>query len=618
MHAGNSFRWGIASKVDAGFARETTGGCAMRMRVAAVTGAMLVAFIVLLCGTASAATFANTGPITLPDANCTDPDAAVPYPANIVVSGLTGTISDVNVTLTGVTHAFEGDIEMLLVGPAGQNLTVLSDAGTGSLSNATVNFDDEAASLPPQNSAWGPGTYRPVNYTELGGPDVFPAPAPTPSSATALSTFDGTAPNGTWSLYITDDACPDAGTISGGWSLEITAASAAATMTSVVSTPSQATTGSSIATTATVTQGGSPVTSGTVTFTEGLTPLAANVALNASGQASFTTSAFAEGDHTITATYNGTASFGTSNATTSVRLDNATTVSGTTYCNTGPVGVNDNGTATPYPSNIFVSGLAGGVGKVTVQLKNVSHTFDGDIEVLLAGPTSANNVVLVSDAGTAAISNLTVAFDDAAAGLLPASGAWAPANSSITVKPTDYNELAPDSFPAPAPSPSGVTTLAAAFNGTNPNGTWKLFVKDDGAPDSGSFAGGWCITVTPAPVDLSMSLKGSPNPVSAGSQLTYQLRMRNVGSGTATGMKGVLTLSPSQTFVSATSACTHSAGVVTCTIPRAISPGAGATPSVVVTANQPGVISATATVSSNVTDAVSVNDSSTERTRVLP
>ena len=46
---------------------------------------------------------------------------------------------------------FEGDIEILLVSPAGgtRNLTLLSDAGTGSLSNATITFDDAAASPGP-------------------------------------------------------------------------------------------------------------------------------------------------------------------------------------------------------------------------------------------------------------------------------------------------------------------------------------------------------------------------------------------------------------------------------------------------------------------------------------
>ena len=236
------------------------------------------------------------------------------------------------------------------------------------------------------------------------------------------------------------------------------------------------------------------MTTGTVTFTDGATTLAANVAVNGSGVATFTTSSLAEGNHLVKATYNGNATFATSNATVNQRVDNNTTQTGTTYCNTGAVTISDNGPSTPYPSNIFISGAPTCVVDVTATLKNVTHAFDGDIEAMLVGP-AGQNLVVVSDAGTAAVTNVTVNLDDAAAGLLPAAGSWAAPNSTITVKPTNYSELTPDSFPAPAPAPTAATTLAT-FNATNPNGTWSLYVKDDGAPDSGSIAGGWCLNFT--------------------------------------------------------------------------------------------------------------------------
>ena len=446
---------------------------------------------------AAATVFSNAGVITVPDPNCTDPDTATPYPSNIVASGLSGTVSDVNVTLTGVTHPFEGDFDILLVSPAGgtRNLVLLSDAGTGSLSNATVTFDDSAASLAPQNSAWGPGTYKPSNYTEGSGPDPFPAPAPAPSSNTTLSSaFDGINGNGTWSLYILDDGCPDAGTIGGGWSLNITSVAAALTSTSIGSSLNPSRTGQSVTFTATVTSSGSPVTTGAVKFEDGATTLAASVAVNGSGVATFTTSALVERNHLVKATYIGNSTFATSNATVNQRVDNNTTQTGSTYCNTGAVAINDNGPSTPYPSNIFVSGASPSVVKVTATLKNVTHPYDGDIEALLVGP-AGQNLVVVSDAGTAAVTNVTVNLDDAAAGSLPAAGSWGAPNSTITVKPTNYNELNPDSFPAPAPAPTAATALST-FNATNPNGTWSLYVKDDGLSDSGSIAGGWCLNFT--------------------------------------------------------------------------------------------------------------------------
>jgi len=305
-------------------------------------------------------------------------------------------------------------------------------------------------------------------------------------------------------------------TITGGWSLSITSASLTATTTTVSSSVNPSTTGQGVTFTAGVTSSGSPVTSGTVTFTEGATTLAANVAVNGSGNAGFTTSSLPEGNHVITATYNGTATFATSNNSVNQRVDNATTVNGNTFCNTGPIAVKP-GSATPYPSHISVSALGGQVGKVTAQLKNVSHQFAEDIDALLVGPNGANSVVLVSDAGngSAATSNVSITFSDTAAGSVPATGAWGAANSSVSARATDYAPAgAADAFPAPAPlsfgasAPTGTATLASAFAGTSPNGTWSLYIVDDGAPDTGSIAGGWCLTVTPM-ASLATSASGS-------------------------------------------------------------------------------------------------------------
>ena len=74
---------------------------------------------------------------------------AAPYPSSITVSGLTGLVTDVDLHLFGVTHSATGDIDMLLVGPGGHNLIVMSDVSTGGgwhNINATITFDDSATS----------------------------------------------------------------------------------------------------------------------------------------------------------------------------------------------------------------------------------------------------------------------------------------------------------------------------------------------------------------------------------------------------------------------------------------------------------------------------------------
>jgi subtilisin-like proprotein convertase family protein len=170
--------------------------------------------------------FSNPAPITIPAVG-----TATPYPSNIAVSGLTGTITKVTVTLTNFNHTFPQDVDVLLVGPAGQNLIMMSDGGGGNpgVTNRTYTFDDAAANAFPQNSAAASGTYRPANYGF--GTDAFPAPAPAASTATGLTVFNGTNPNGTWSLYVVDDNTNDSGSIAGGWSLDITTVLAACTTT---------------------------------------------------------------------------------------------------------------------------------------------------------------------------------------------------------------------------------------------------------------------------------------------------------------------------------------------------------------------------------------------------
>src|SRR5262249_11334031 len=106
-----------------------------------------------------------------------------------------------------------------------------------------------------------------------------------------------------------------------------------------------------------------------------------------------------------------------------------------TFANTGSIIIPDHGAANPYPSTITVSNMPGLVTKVTVTLSNMNHSFPDDIDILLVSP-SGEHTLLMSDAGGAhAITNVTLGFDDAGAGLLPDSTQIV----SGTFQPTDYN-----------------------------------------------------------------------------------------------------------------------------------------------------------------------------------
>ncbi len=165
------------------------------------------------------ANFSNPATITI-----NDNVAGSPYPSNIAVAGLTGTVTKVTVDLTGMSHTFPDDVDIMLVGPGGQNTLLMSDAG-GSLDIVGVNltFDDAAAAGLGDSTQIVSGTFKPTNFDTTT--DVFPAPAPAPGANVAMSVFNGTNPNGTWSLYVRDDLGVDVGSIAGGWTLHVTTTS---------------------------------------------------------------------------------------------------------------------------------------------------------------------------------------------------------------------------------------------------------------------------------------------------------------------------------------------------------------------------------------------------------
>ena len=166
-----------------------------------------------------------------------------------------------------------------------------------------------------------------------------------------------------------------------------------------------------------------------------------------------------------------------------------------------PVIGNTSGVGSPYPSNINVSGVLGSVTKVTVTLTSFSHTFPDDLDILLVGPTGAKMLLMSDTGGSLDINNITLTFDDAAAGNLPDSTQM----STGTFRPTNIG--AGDVFPAPAPAAPYGSTLAG-FNGLNPNGTWSLYVVDDTSGDSGAIANGWSLTIQTAPTAAGISIGG--------------------------------------------------------------------------------------------------------------
>ncbi|MBX7223992.1 MAG: putative Ig domain-containing protein, partial [Blastocatellia bacterium] len=258
-----------------------------------------------LLGTASTQTFgpfANSTGITIPNVG-----NATPYPSSVTVSGVTSPVTKVTVNLNGLSHGFASDLDILLVGPAGQSCILMSDAGGSSvLTNLNLVFDDNATgTIPTTNPA--SGTYRPTN---VATPDSFPSPGPgnitqANPTLTVFAGLSGSNVNGTWNLFVVDDGDPDGGTIT-SWSLTIqstgTVCSNCACPTITVSpgTLPNATNGTGYNQTVTASGGTAPYT---FALTSGTLPV--GLSLSSGGAITGTPTTNGTSNFTVTATATG-------------------------------------------------------------------------------------------------------------------------------------------------------------------------------------------------------------------------------------------------------------------------------------------------------------------------
>jgi len=142
------------------------------------------------------------------------------YPSDITVTNGPIQIGGLRVTLFDVSHQFPDNIDVLLVGPQGQKFILMADAG-GAIpvppgSPVTLTFIDTAGQVLPNSGPLVTGNYEPTSWEP--GQTSFPPPAPPapynePGSAiggTGTQTLNGnfflSNSNGTWHLYVRDDA----------------------------------------------------------------------------------------------------------------------------------------------------------------------------------------------------------------------------------------------------------------------------------------------------------------------------------------------------------------------------------------------------------------------------
>ncbi len=163
--------------------------------------------------------FTNSGAIQVPVGT----NKANPYPSQITVSGFAQPVVKVTATLQNLTHRYPAELDVLLVGPGGQKVILMSYAGGGTanaVTNVTLTFDDDAPSGLGITARLTNGTFRPSNNAVFS--QTLPAPAPPGPYGANLSAFHGSDPNGVWSLYVADNYAPEnGGSMSAGWRLNI-------------------------------------------------------------------------------------------------------------------------------------------------------------------------------------------------------------------------------------------------------------------------------------------------------------------------------------------------------------------------------------------------------------
>ena len=136
-----------------------------------------------------------------------------------------GALNSISVTLTGLNHAWVGD----LAAEVTHNAVTVSlffrigytGSGFGDSSNFNGNYTFKDAGPYGPNatgSLWNEATLGDSTYNLRSG--SYYASGGNPGNQTFLSLFNGTDVNGTWTIKFTDFATPDAGSLT-SWSLDL-------------------------------------------------------------------------------------------------------------------------------------------------------------------------------------------------------------------------------------------------------------------------------------------------------------------------------------------------------------------------------------------------------------
>ncbi|HQW27928.1 MAG TPA: proprotein convertase P-domain-containing protein, partial [Verrucomicrobiales bacterium] len=151
----------------------------------------------------------------------------------------------------------------------------------------------------------------------------------------------------------------------------------------------------------------------------------------------------------------------------------------------------DRAVAVPYPLPIAVSGLGGTLTDFSATLSGVTaNGYSGDLAALLVGPSGQSTLLLGGNTSGGSHGPVNWTFTPSATTLISVNGL----SGTGTYLPNQNNNSL--SFPGtPAPTPYGKLT---DFIGTDPNGIWNLFLRDQVSGGAQQLSG-WFLSIFAAP-----------------------------------------------------------------------------------------------------------------------
>lgn len=144
----------------------------------------------------------------------------------------------------------------------------------------------------------------------------------------------------------------------------------------------------------------------------------------------------------------------------------------------------------PRDVTFNVTGISGNVSNVSVSF-NASHSYVGDLDVVLKAPggtpshvifsrTGATTATAFGDSSNLDLANLYTFNDTATTNWWTAAGGI---GDTVALPAGNYRTT----VPGPTTNPAAVTNMNAAFTGvSNANGTWTLTFRDGAGGDTGS------------------------------------------------------------------------------------------------------------------------------------